>query len=146
AKTSGPRPRWVPLLDGLDLILRWYLEKIHPRLDGGSALFWEEGGGRIHRGPICNRLAHLLDCEAAAAGEVTLVRFSPHGLRHACATRNYERGVDLVAIQQMLAHYAGDLAKWITACRVGRNSMVVWKKVQDSQIDPKWQSGPTGAR
>ena len=32
-------------------------------------------------------------------------RFSPHGLRHACATHNYERGVDLVAIQQMLGHW-----------------------------------------
>jgi hypothetical protein len=29
-------------------------------------------------------------------------------------------------------------------CRVGRNSMVVWKKVHDSQIDSKWQSRPTG--
>jgi Phage integrase family len=29
-------------------------------------------------------------------------RFSAHGLRHAFATHNYERGVDLVAIQQML--------------------------------------------
>ena len=31
ALTSGPRPRWVPMLDGLDLILRWYLEEIRPR-------------------------------------------------------------------------------------------------------------------
>jgi hypothetical protein len=28
--------------------------------------------------------------------------------------------------------------------RVGRNSMVVWKKVQPSQMDSKWQSRPTG--
>jgi integrase len=27
---------------------------------------------------------------------------------------------------------------------VGRNSMVVWKKVQDSQMDSKWQSSPMG--
>jgi hypothetical protein len=27
ARTSGPRPRWVPRLDGLDLVLRW----IHPQ-------------------------------------------------------------------------------------------------------------------
>ncbi|WP_240980958.1 MULTISPECIES: tyrosine-type recombinase/integrase [unclassified Streptomyces] len=32
-------------------------------------------------------------------------RFSPHALRRACATHNYERGVDLVAIQQMLGHW-----------------------------------------
>ena len=37
AKTSGPRPRWVPMLDGLDLILRWYLEEIRPRMGDGPA-------------------------------------------------------------------------------------------------------------
>ena len=34
-------------------------------------------------------------------------RFSPHALRRACATHNYERGVDLVAIQQLLRHWNG---------------------------------------
>jgi site-specific recombinase XerD len=52
----------------------------------------------LHRGTIGNRLHHLLETEGAPAHQ----RFSPHGLRHACATHNYERGVDLVAIQQML--------------------------------------------
>ena len=33
-------------------------------------------------------------------------------------------------------------SRW--AWRVGRNSMVVTKKVQDSQIDSKWQSSSTG--
>jgi site-specific recombinase XerD len=32
-------------------------------------------------------------------------RFSPHALRRACATHNYERGMDLVAIQQLLGHW-----------------------------------------
>jgi integrase len=32
-------------------------------------------------------------------------RFSPHAMRRACATHNYERGVDLVAIQQLLGHW-----------------------------------------
>ena len=119
AKTSGPRPRWVPMLDGLDLILRWYLEEIRPRMGDGPALFCDEGGGRIHRGTIRNRLACLLELEAAAArargehGELS--RFSPHALRHACATRNYERGVDLVAIQQMLGHWhVGTTMRYVT--------------------------------
>ena len=28
---SGPRPRWVPMLDGLDLVLRWYLDDVRGR-------------------------------------------------------------------------------------------------------------------
>jgi site-specific recombinase XerD len=120
AKTSGPRPRWVPMLDGLDLILRWYLDEIRPRLGDDPSLFCDEGGGRIHRGTIRNRLAHLLDLEHVAlgaepGGEPVRVRFSPHSLRHACATRNYERGVDLVAIQQMLGHWhVGTTMRYVT--------------------------------
>ena len=96
AKTSGPRPRWVPMLDGLDLILGWYLAEIAPRLGEGPALFCDEGGGRISRGTIRNRLAHLLDLEVATRGETGprpagLVRFSPHTLRHACEHWNGER-------------------------------------------------------
>ena len=119
ARTSGPRPRRVPMLDGLDLILRWYLDEIRPRLGDGPALFCDEGGGRIHRGTIRNRLACLLDLEQAAAGadggQPGQVRFSPHSLRRACATRNYERGVDLVAIQQMLGHWhVGTTMRYVT--------------------------------
>jgi site-specific recombinase XerD len=61
-------------------------------------LFADESGGRLHRGTIRNRLLHLLELEWAAPE----YRFSPHALRRACATHNYERGVDLVAIHQML--------------------------------------------
>jgi len=98
---SGPRPRWVPMLDQLDLILRWYTNDVRPGLGDAKALFCDEGGDPIHRGTIRNRLRHLLELEGASAED----RFSPHGLRHACATHNYERGVDLVAIQQMLGHW-----------------------------------------
>lgn len=101
AKTSGPRPRWVPMLDGLDLILRWYVDDVRPRFaEGSDSLFCDEGGGRLHGGTVRNRLACLLEME----GTPTAERFSPHALRRACATHNYERGVDLVAIQQMLGH------------------------------------------
>lgn len=101
AKTSGPRPRWVPMLDGLDLILRWYVDDVRPRFASSAALFCDEGGGQLHRGTVRNRLHHLLELEGAPATE----RFTPHALRRACATHNYERGVDLVAIQQMLGHW-----------------------------------------
>ncbi len=111
AKTSGPRPRWVPMLDGLELILRWYLDEVRPRFREGSALFCDEAGGNIHRGTVRNRLRHLLELEGRPPAE----RFSPHSLRHACATRNYERGVDLVAIQQMLGHWhVGTTMRYVT--------------------------------
>ncbi|WP_326812596.1 site-specific integrase [Streptomyces scopuliridis] len=50
---------------------------------------------------IRNRLRYLMELEGRPAAE----RFSPHALRRACATHNCERGVDLVAIQQMLGHW-----------------------------------------
>src|SRR6266705_2634039 len=81
AKTSGPRPRWVPMLDGLDLILRWFTDDVRTRFPGSAALFCDEGGGRLHRGTIRNRLRHLLDLEGCTAAD----RFTPHQLRHACA-------------------------------------------------------------
>jgi integrase/recombinase XerD len=34
ARTSGPRPRWVPMLDGLDVLLRWFLDDVRGRFPG----------------------------------------------------------------------------------------------------------------
>jgi site-specific recombinase XerD len=64
-------------------------------------LFADESGGSLHPGTIRNRLRYLMELEGRPAAE----RFSPHALRRACATHNYERGVDLVAIQQLLGHW-----------------------------------------
>jgi site-specific recombinase XerD len=114
AKGSGPRPRWVPMLDHLDLVLRWYLDDVRGRFGGSTAsqvLFCDQGGGRMHPGSVRNRLAYLLQLENGPATE----RFSPHALRHACATRLYERGVDLVAIQQLLGHWhLGTTARYVS--------------------------------
>ena len=102
ARGSGPRPRWVPMLDQLDELLRWYLAEARPRFrEKGPVLFCDESGGVMAFGTIRNRLAYLQELEGSPLEE----RFSPHALRRACATRNYERGVDLVAIQQMLGHW-----------------------------------------
>jgi site-specific recombinase XerD len=101
ARTSGPRPRWVPMLDGLDLVLRWFLEDVRGKFPASAALFPDESGGALHPGTVRNRLRHLMTLEGRPAGDW----FSPHALRRACATHNYERGVDLVAIQQLLGHW-----------------------------------------
>ncbi|HEX6402843.1 MAG TPA: tyrosine-type recombinase/integrase [Pseudonocardiaceae bacterium] len=101
AKGSGPRPRWVPMLDGLDLVLRWYLDQVRGRFPDGPVLLCDESGGRMAAATIRNRLRHLMSVE----GQPEVGWFSPHGMRRACATHNYERGVDLVAIQQLLGHW-----------------------------------------
>jgi site-specific recombinase XerD len=101
AKTSGPRPRWVPMLDGLDLVLRWFLDNVRARFPASAVLFCDESGGRMAPGTIRNRLHHLMELEGRPSSDW----FSPHGMRRACATHNYERGVDLVAIQQLLGHW-----------------------------------------
>ncbi|WP_206282420.1 site-specific integrase [Streptomyces rhizosphaericus] len=48
AHTSGPRPRWVPMLDGLDLVLRWFLEDVRPKFAGLSSAVRR----RIRRSPV----------------------------------------------------------------------------------------------
>ncbi|MFF0000153.1 tyrosine-type recombinase/integrase [Streptomyces avermitilis] len=101
AHTSGPRPRWVPMLDGLDLVLRSFLEDVRPKFPDLPVLFADECGGSLHRRTIRNRLRYLMELEGRPAADW----FSPHALGRACATHNYERGVDLVAIQQMLGHW-----------------------------------------
>lgn len=101
AHGSGPRPRWVPMLDGLDLVLRWYLDDVRGRFPESPVLFADESGGQLHRGTIRNRLRRMMELEGRPQGDW----FSPHAMRRACATHNYERGVDLVAIQQLLGHW-----------------------------------------
>ena len=92
----------MPLLDQLDELLRWFVAEARPLFrEKGPFLFCDETGGPLGHGTIRNRLAYLQQLEGAPVDE----RFSPHALRRACATRNYERGVDLVAIQQMLGHW-----------------------------------------
>jgi len=101
ARTSGPRPRWVPMLDGLDLVLHWFTDDVRGKFPDSPVLFADESGGSLHPGTIRNRLRYLMELEGRPAAD----RFSPHALRRACATHNYERGVDLVAIQQLLGHW-----------------------------------------
>lgn len=72
------------MLDQLDLVLRWFVDDVCPKMPSSKALVCDEGGGPIHRGTVRNRLRCLLELEGVPPEQ----RFSPHGLRHACATRN----------------------------------------------------------
>jgi integrase len=86
-----------------------------------------------------------------------------YDLRHTCASLLIAQGASVKAVQALLGHYAGDRCQeaassrrvrrpsktfcrptWPLAAassrwrsRVGLNSIVVWKNVQDSQMDSK---------
>ena len=109
ARTSGPRPRWVPMLDGCAAVLGWYVSDVRPLFSAGDDALWlSQNGARMSSSTLQNRLSVLFD-------EIGGERFSPHDLRRACATHNYERGVDLVAIQQMLGHWhIGTTMRYVT--------------------------------
>ena len=60
------RPRWVPMLDGLDLQLRWFLDDVHRRFPGSAVLFCDESGGQLATGTVRNRLRHLMNLKPPA--------------------------------------------------------------------------------
>jgi hypothetical protein len=64
------------MLDGLDLVLRWYLRDVRPKLHESSVLFCDQSGGTLNRGTIRNRLRYLQNLERCEATD----RFSPYGI------------------------------------------------------------------
>ncbi|MFE2093006.1 tyrosine-type recombinase/integrase [Streptomyces sp. NPDC002596] len=60
-----------------------------------------DDGQALRPGTVRDRLARLLDVE----GCDWEARFTPHALRRACATHQYERGMDLIAVQQLLHRF-----------------------------------------
>ncbi|MER7585645.1 tyrosine-type recombinase/integrase [Kitasatospora sp. NPDC097691] len=99
ANTFGPRPRWMPMLDGIDQVLAWYLADIRHLFPDTPVLFPDPSSGPLKPEAVRDRLARLLDLEDRPAE-----RFTPHTLRRACVTHQYERGMVLIAVQQFLGH------------------------------------------
>lgn len=101
AHGSGPRPRWIPMLDGLDGLLAWYTKAIRPRFKPGRSgpLFVCGNGNRVSASTLRDALdrAFALLC-------IRRAKFGLHRLRHARATHLFEAGMDLVGIQLLLGH------------------------------------------
>lgn len=100
SNASGPRPRWTPMLDGLDRILAWYRNDVRPFFPDTAPLFCDIHGRALKPDTVRDRLSHLLDLEGRPQDD----RFTPHDLRRACATRPYEQGMDLLTVQLLLGH------------------------------------------
>jgi integrase len=111
SRRKGPKARLVPLINGADRSLCWYIEDVLGLFDIDPAgysvpLFPSE---RRHTDGTCMRatadvfrraLAEVAERHLPAwAGKVT-----PHVLRHFCASQLYLGGMNLFAIQELLGH------------------------------------------
>ncbi|MET9359189.1 site-specific integrase [Streptomyces sp. NPDC006617] len=108
SRRSGPRQRMVPLINGADKSLRWFIEDVwgHFGIDHtppGAPLFPSErrsvsgrAGNEVFRTALAEATTRHLP---AWAGKLT-----PHVLRHFCASQLYLSGMDLLAVQELLGH------------------------------------------
>jgi site-specific recombinase XerD len=102
ANGSGPRPRWIPMLDGLGDLMAWYLRKVRPRFTPNKkkALFLSRNGRRITYSEVRDVLERVFVAQCLRKSRW----FTLHALRHARATHLFESGMELVAIQLLLGH------------------------------------------
>jgi site-specific recombinase XerD len=101
----------VPLVNGADRTLRWYVEDVWGQFDDdhtrpGAPLFASE---RVNVDGSGRRVGYdVLRAGLARATETHLSswagRLSPHVLRHYCASQLYLEGMDLISIQEMYGH------------------------------------------
>jgi site-specific recombinase XerD len=111
SRGRGPKQRLVPLINGADRTLRWFVEDVWAHFGEG----WDQPGaplfpserrnadginGRISREPLRAALGeavqrHLPQWQG---------RLTPHVLRHYCASQLFRSGMDLLAIQEVLGH------------------------------------------
>jgi integrase/recombinase XerD len=96
---KGRRDRDVPLSPKLLETLRVYWRWMKPK----TFLFPGTVKGRRADVPISPNIIWLACRQAARAAGITK-RFSPHSLRHSCATHLLEAGADLRTIQILLGH------------------------------------------
>lgn len=135
ARGSGPRERMVPMLNGADRTLRWFIEDVwgqfgddHTR-PGAPLLLSERTGVGGSRNRVGYDALRRGLAEATAAHLPTWVgRMSPHVLRHFCASQLYLSGVDLISIQEMYGH------AWVT-------TTMKYVHVQRSRIEEAWIAG-----
>ncbi|MER7854009.1 site-specific integrase [Streptomyces bacillaris] len=135
ARGSGPRERMVPLINGADRTLRWFIEDVWGQFDDdytrpGAPLFPSErkntdgSSRRVGDDALRNGLAAAVDAHLPGWAE----KLTPHVLRHFCASELYSGGLDLVAIQEVLGH------SWIA-------TTMRYVHVQQTRVEDAWLAG-----
>lgn len=121
SRRKGPKPRVVPLINGADRSLQWFIEDVLGLFDvdpknHAAPLFPSE---RKNIDGTCMRAtADVYRRALAEATDRYLPRWSgkltPHVLRHFCASQLYLAGMNLFAIQELLGHaWTGTTARYI---------------------------------
>ena len=136
ARGSGPRERMVPLINGADRTLRWFIEDVRGLFGGdfaryGAPLLPSERNAGARAGAETLR-AGLAEAAAAHLPEWDKA-LTPHVLRHFCASQLYLGGMDLLAIQEALGH------AWI-ATTMG------YVHVHATHVEDAWVAGRNAPR
>lgn len=104
SRGTGYKPRWVPMLNEVDKLLKWYIEEIYiyfiKEESKEQALFLSESGCRISRDSMRANLRRRQIKMGVPKEEI----FSAHQLRHAFATNQTELGVDILTMSKLLGH------------------------------------------
>jgi len=104
SRGTGYKPRWVPMLNDVDILLEWYLKEILPAFEkenmDKTALFLSENGQRVSRDTMRANLTRRQKKIGIPTEEI----FSAHQLRHAFATFQVENGVDILTMSKLLGH------------------------------------------
>ena len=135
SRRGGPKPRLVPLINGADRSLRWFIEDVLGQFDAdptrhGAPLFPSE---RKNADSSCQRAtADVFRRSLAEAATRHLPawtgKLTPHVLRHFCASQLYLGGMSLFAIQELLGHaWTGTTARYI--------------HVHGSHVEDAWVAG-----
>ncbi|MEU5486035.1 tyrosine-type recombinase/integrase [Streptomyces mirabilis] len=121
SRRRGPKPRLVPLINGADRNLRWFIEDVWGHFDAdhtrpGAPLFPSERKNR--EGSCLRATADVFRRSLADAAAQHLPtwagKLTPHVLRHFCASQLYLAGMTLFAIQELLGHtWTGTPARYI---------------------------------
>lgn len=111
ARRKGPKQRFVPLINGADRTLAWFVRDVWGQFNAdqflpGAPLFPSER--RQVDGPgarVSTDVARRALTAATARHLPNWVgRLTPHVLRHYCASQLYRVGVDILAVQELLGH------------------------------------------
>ncbi len=138
SRRRGPKPRLVPLINGADQALAWFVRDVWGQFAvdhtvPGAPLFPSErrassGAGRATAVVFRRSLAEATATHLPSwAGKLT-----PHVLRHYCASQLYGAGMDLLAVQELLGH------AWIA-------TTMRYVHVHHNRVEQAWTHGQRGA-